>query len=188
MVKVRRGSTGASLSNPNNVPVDTPKSRGQDNKKAREPRHEGPALAPASAARALGAVLADHMLRKASGYVPDPATGYTDVAAQTLNIIDALGLKIPGFVTVVAPNGGGIFHIPRDQWDIWQGELYQAKLRRVRRRDMERGEVLTEEEVVRLASTRIEDDVVLRENVSEWIERLRAGAETWEEEDEDQKL
>jgi len=129
-------------------------------------------------------VLADHAFRKASGYVPDPATGYTDVAAQTLNIIDALGLKIPGFVTVVEPNGGGVAHVPRDQWDVWQGELYQANLRRIRRREMERGEVLTEEEIARLAGTRIEDDAVLRENVSEWIERLRAGAETWEEEDE----
>lgn len=182
MVRVRRGNTGASLSNPFNVPLDTPKGQGQANKKSREPRHEGPDLEQPIAARVLNSVLADYAVRKATDYVPDPQTGYIDVAAQTLDILDALGLRIPGYVTVVEPEGGGVRHIPREQWDVWQGELYQARLRRFRRRDAMRGEILTPEETARLAQTEAEDDHLLHEGIAEWIERLRDGAENWEEE------
>lgn len=188
MAKLKRHSTGIAIYNPYNAARLTPKDRGQQNKVAREPRHEGPALAPPVAARVRSAVLADYAARAAGGYMPDPETGYTDVAAQTLDLMDMLGLRLPGYVTIVEPLGGGVVHVPREQWEVWQSELYQAKLRRVRRRDMERGEVLTEEEIARLARTRIEDDAVLHNNVTEWIKRLREGAETWEEEDEDQKL
>lgn len=184
MVKLRRHNTGASLTNSNNAPIDTPKSRGQTEKKSREPRHEGPDLEPAIAQRVLNSVLGDYVARRDTGYLPDPKTGYTDVAAQTLDILDAIGLRIPGYVTIVAPNGGGVSHIPRDQWDVWQHELYQARLRRVRRRDAMRGEVLTKQEEESLAENEYDDDRLLHEGIEQWIARLRAGAENWEEEDE----
>ena len=184
MVTIRHRHTGAAIYNPDKAPLDTPKARGQENKKPREPRHEGPALAPAVAARALRAVLADLAGRRAAGYQPDPATGYTDVTAQTLDILDALGLKIPGYVTTVEPGQGAPTHVPREQWDAWQTEIYQARLRDKMRRSMQNGEIPAEQDMIILARTDREDRRLRSESIRVWIERLRSGAETWEEEDE----
>lgn len=182
MVKVKRHNTGADVYNANNAPLHTPKERGQLQKKPREPRHEGPVLAPAVAARVRSAVLADYAARQAAGYVPDPDTGYADVAAQTLNLLDMLGMQIPGYVTVITPNGGGVTHLLREDWDNWQGEIYQAKLRRQRRGDIDRGDTVEPAEMIRLTRTRKADTELLLGGVEYWQRKMRGDLE--EDEDE----
>lgn len=180
MARKRGHSTGGDIFNSSRIPQLSPRELGQQTKTIPVPRHEGPKLEPEIAARVLRTVLADFQKRKAEPSMVEVANADAldmDVeeylAGQTLDVIDALGLQIPGYVTVVEP-AVGVTHVLRDTWDAWRLAVYRAKNREKIRGRIDRGDdPATLEEMAELSKTAIRDRALLREGVQEWIKQFQ---------------